>query len=959
MADAIKGNITIESGSVDKAAASIEALNASLKDSLKSAKALNAELKKTNATKSGKAKSGAPKSSGGSTAENSLKATNITKLSTVFGTALTNSVKIKDNIIEAGKITTQIKNEFSAMLKKVASANAKANASANASGNTIHVNKVRPLGEQLKVEQIRQDNRKQLERIQQANRIKLEQFQHSNRVGLYERRENAIRKDREERERRGTFRRNYYAERQFDMVRDQFIGHGFGTSFGVFKNLGGITRQKFFDWYINRQTKSLGLNPEDPDYQLKRSAIMHDLVNRGGGIARVVGLVGGVGLKVGMVLLKFALIVTKVIAKMHMMGAAIGALITAVGAATAVQEYDRYRGQMTKLMVSHDMFANNTILPFDEKAKHDYVNANYGLAHYLTNKYAMRGLDTVESGIRLAHLVGVGEGGGFKTDDEAMNFTRGLIAAAQVNGMTDAELQTLQYQGSQIASKGYAELLDIKPLMNSAPGIINDLIKFTGMSREELLKSGKTKALTWEKFKEMFVTNRSYYETLASRRDSQTINGQFQAAKQAFGLEVMGVSSSGIAEGGVKDIMQELAGSDLILVLGQMFGKIAGEFIKFFVMMFADEGDKSIRGAITNFGLTVIDFLGETAHIVVDLIGNVRMMWNTFGETFKSVIRFLADNPITRGILENVFGGKLPEWALSDDADSGEKYRVKTQDGREVVFGGDMKTKRVIDAMEKHEIAKQKAQISNEIAEATKVANVFEGMAAKGLVPKVIAEGITSAAEAHVNSLKARQNLVEVDRGELYQIAYREGEKAFEETKTNDVWMGSRSTDPTKRLVTEKGLFDRDRVIASAEAGKEILTRLDIGQTEETIQAQTDKAHGVINDAVEGAVETFQTRSDLPANRTTNDLLNEIANNTGKGKAALDRVTDVLVEFTKNRVINNITRVRPNVVVNFGDISDTSSINFAMSEMTSKLKHAIENVAGEDTVTLQIGGING
>lgn len=968
MADAIKGNITIESGSVDKAAASIERLNASLKASLKSAKALNAELKKTRTGKSGR-----------STAENSLRGFDTTKISKTFGTVLANSVRIKDNLIRAGKSATHIRHEFSEMLRKITAANAnvgRVNGSPTIRrGSLAHYIRTRNaagsnISARLRnLERLRQDGRIGLEQLRQRNRIELATFDHANRERLYERRQRDIARSREEREQRGEFRRRYYAERQFDMVRDQFIGHGFGTSLGVFKNLGGIGRQRFFDWYIDRQTRALGLDPLSQDYQLERSAIMHGLVNQGGAIMRVVGLVGGVVLTVGKVFLKLSIIITKVIAKIHMMGAAIGALTAAIGAVTAAQEYDRYRGQMTKLMVSHDMFANNTILPFDEKAKHDYVNENYKLAYDLTSKNAMRGLDTVESGIRLAHLVGVGEGGGFKTDDEAMNFTRGLIAAAQVNGMTDAELHTLQYQGSQIASKGYAELLDIKPLMNSAPGIINDLIKFTGMSREELLKSGKTRELTWEKFKSMFVTNRAYYETLASRRDSQTIGSQFQAAKQAFGLGVMGVSSGGIAEGGVKDIMQELAGSDLILVVGQMLGEIAGEFVKWFVKMFADEGDNSIRGAITNFGLAVIDFFTETAHVVVDLIGNVRLMWHTFGETFKRIVRFLAGNALTRGILENVFGGKLPKWALPDDEKSNEKYTLTNDKGEEIIFGGDMRTERGIDAVADHMYKEAKAWYANEIADVTKKANELEGFAAKGLVSKEFAGIFADSAKRVVADLQTKQRSVQINRADaaaaLYGSLSKLSAKDFEDWNA-DVKMGI--IDPTlsqykSQYLDAKNLLipweDTEYRVKDGEAMKKALEDLGINQTEATIISGRDKIHKGIDEAADKAREGFQNRADIPANRTTNELLGKIEANTGKGKAALDRVTDVLVEFTKNRVINNITRVRPNVVVNFGDISDTSSINFAMSEMTSKLKHAIENVAGEDTVTLQIGGING
>lgn len=151
-------------------------------------------------------------------------------------------------------------------------------------------------------------------------------------------------------------------------------------------------------------------------------------------------------------------------------------------------------------------------------------------------KHGMAGRDITTSAIDWLHLLGTKDSGGvFKDEKQAFDFSAALSAISKMNGLSAQEYETVRYQGMQILSKGYADILDIKPLLNSAPGFVRDLLQQTGMSRKQLLESGRTKTFTSDKFIGALMNVKDYYEVLSDRASSRTAAQQEEASKNIIG----------------------------------------------------------------------------------------------------------------------------------------------------------------------------------------------------------------------------------------------------------------------------------------------------------------------------------------------------------------------------------------------------------------------------------------
>lgn len=185
-----------------------------------------------------------------------------------------------------------------------------------------------------------------------------------------------------------------------------------------------------------------------------------------------------------------------------------------------------------KMQMSSEMFGINptNIKEIDEKI--------YGLRGMEQEyyKHGMSGRDITSSAIDWIHLLGTKETGGvFADEQQAFDFSAALSAIAKMNGLSDQEYETVRYQGMQILSKGYADILDVKPLLNSAPGFVRDLLQQTGMSRQEFLESGRTHAFTSDKFINALMNVKDYYEVLSDRASSRTAESQKEAADNIIG----------------------------------------------------------------------------------------------------------------------------------------------------------------------------------------------------------------------------------------------------------------------------------------------------------------------------------------------------------------------------------------------------------------------------------------
>lgn len=189
-------------------------------------------------------------------------------------------------------------------------------------------------------------------------------------------------------------------------------------------------------------------------------------------------------------------------------------------------------GLRRKMQMSSGMFGVN---PTDIKQidKKIYAMREMEQQMYLHN---LPGRDVTSSSIEWLHLLGTKDSGGvFEDEKEAFKFSKSLAAIAKMNDLSPQEYETVRYQGMQILSKGYADILDIKPLLNSAPGFVRDILQQTGMTRKDLLESGRSRGFTADMFKQALLNVGDYYETLASRATSRTPEDQEAYAEQIVG----------------------------------------------------------------------------------------------------------------------------------------------------------------------------------------------------------------------------------------------------------------------------------------------------------------------------------------------------------------------------------------------------------------------------------------
>lgn len=185
-----------------------------------------------------------------------------------------------------------------------------------------------------------------------------------------------------------------------------------------------------------------------------------------------------------------------------------------------------------KMQMSYEMFGVDptNIQQIDEKI---YAMRVKELEMY---RGGLPGRDVTKSAVEWLHLLGTKDSGGtFADESEAFDFSKSLAAIAKMNGLSKAEYETIRYQGMQILSKGYADILDIKPLLNSAPGFVRDLLQQTGMSRKQLLESGRTREFTSDKFINALKAVEDYYVVLADRASSRTEESQKEAAENIIG----------------------------------------------------------------------------------------------------------------------------------------------------------------------------------------------------------------------------------------------------------------------------------------------------------------------------------------------------------------------------------------------------------------------------------------
>lgn len=313
-------------------------------------------------------------------------------------------------------------------------------------------------------------------------------------------------------------------------------------------------------------------------------------------------------------------------------------------------------GLRRKMQMSSEMFNVNPedIESIDKKI---YAMREQEQQMYL---HGLPGRDITTSAIDWLHLMGTKSSGGvFKDEKEAFEFSKSIAAIAKMNDLSPQEYETVRYQGMQIMSKGYADILDIKPLLNSAPGFVRDLLQQTGMTRKDLLESSRSRGFTADMFKQALLNVGDYYETLADRATSRTIESQQESAENIVGRAA------------IYDELyeKEKAKSNMIVANATIEASIAERIKESWYKMWSDSNDaqdgivkkvefeKKLTGMILK-GLNGIVLGVTVVKNIFDMVFNtVRMI----GEEIIAVLNLVPS------MLEGAFGS-LTAWLFREVA---------------------------------------------------------------------------------------------------------------------------------------------------------------------------------------------------------------------------------------------------------------------------------------------------
>lgn len=195
-------------------------------------------------------------------------------------------------------------------------------------------------------------------------------------------------------------------------------------------------------------------------------------------------------------------------------------------------------GLRKKMQMSSEMFGIGNPRDVTEIDRQIYGLRRKELEYY---RNGASGRQITSSAIDWLHLLGTSQTGGtFANREAAFRFSEALSNLSKANNLSAAEAETVRYQGMQILSKGYADILDIKPLLNSAPGFVREILAQTGMTRAEFLKSSSnpdmSQRFTAEKFLAAVEGVADYYRIFNERATSRTPEQQKEAAEAIVGM---------------------------------------------------------------------------------------------------------------------------------------------------------------------------------------------------------------------------------------------------------------------------------------------------------------------------------------------------------------------------------------------------------------------------------------
>lgn len=580
-------------------------------------------------------------------------------------------------------------------------------------------------------------------------------------------------------------------------------------------------------------------------------------------------------------------------------------------------------------------------------------------------KHGMAGRDITTSAIDWLHLLGTKDSGGvFKDEKQAFDFSAALSAISKMNGLSAQEYETVRYQGMQILSKGYADILDVKPLLNSAPGFVRDLLQQTGMSRKELLESGRTKSFTSDKFIDALMGVKDYYEVLSDRASSRTAAQQEEASKNIIGAAAVWDEQYNKAK----------AESNTMVTNAVIQGGLAGHIRESWYKMWSDTNDaqdginqkvqfeKELTYGIWTFlndAYTVFVVIKNIFDLIVDavmFIGKeiyavIRGAYDAIVNGLSSLVAF-----ILRGVakIPGVDSENLNLMANAYDPNSERNLKERAyQDAAE----------RMADAIIKNDLAGGRERIAKELPEIFNEKYVSGEKVSYETVPgklTVTTVPLDVAKNPSVNDAIRGYKIIEqndpnytsgvkVERtiDDWTNTTKKEVRTPIYESKLNEdklariVYSGLNSDDKTSKAADRSAMIaniKKELESGGIKLNDDVVEKFGLRGDESAYSWQNialSRPGQYLKEFGEDVKQDIDDIDNVMKKREeTNELakqafenmkapyLPKISQNTDDIKAAQGKgngqILDVLKEIAGITVINKVTRVRPDVVFNFG-----------------------------------------
>lgn len=572
-------------------------------------------------------------------------------------------------------------------------------------------------------------------------------------------------------------------------------------------------------------------------------------------------------------------------------------------------------------------------------------------------KRGMSGRDIITSGIEWLHLLGTKDTGGtFANEQQAFDFSEALSSIAKMNGLGEREYETVRYQGMQILSKGYADILDIKPLLNSAPGFVRDLLAQTGMSRKELLESGRSRSFTADKFIGALMGVKDYYAILSERESSRTMEQQEEAAKNIIG-------AASVWDEHYKKAKVE---SNQMVTNAVTQSAIAEDIKKSWYQMWSFNNDAQdginnkvkfekwmtyqINGALREIYTTWL-LIKNTFDMVLDgigfVVGHIGAAILNIGDLITNAFKMALGSVLTD------LGNKLHLDYLKEAGEALDPNSKRNREARakeelsdalvEQIYADQRKGQHYIDAKYsylKDKFATEETVTGNKTFQIARTPSVMDlklestkdlgyqnesrpwwgYSSARPMLDTLL---YANDEDKRVGRLRDKSEMKKLVQDNYEQFVDAQG-NFITATRLADLEAGMSLADAqvsmagvTVNLADELGLSGRgtdDYTFAKSLSDRhKWVTDKTIGGMYNDMD-DLKRAAKMNADAAEEARKAYENVKDPYLDKISKNT-EEIKENTGKGSA---RVLDILKELAGVTVINKVTKVRPDVVFNYG-----------------------------------------